>query len=206
MQIGFVVKFTLGNQDGLQEFEAARPFDRLWGQGLSHQQRHSADKIAPRNGVIFQAFSLKNLFPDHFCSWFGKMNYICAQIHYEECQRLFFWTTSQNKKETMCLPEDLQEGIMNMVGKGMDKELDLYWDLVNHYLKEHSSDIMGFLINKAEREDWSTVDLGMGMVEVFQAAVAEIKKYGPVKVKHLEAIYDDEEEEDDDDGDYDSYA
>lgn len=114
--------------------------------------------------------------------------------------------TSQNKKETMCLPEDLQEGIMNMVGKGMDKELDLYWDLVNHYLKEHSSDIMDFLINKAEREDWSTVDLGMGMVEVFQAAVAEIKKYGPVKVKHLEAIYDDEEEDDDDDGDYDSYA
>ena len=80
MQIGFVVKFTLGNQDGLQEFEAARPFDRLWDQGLSHQQRHSADKIAPRNGVIFQTFSLKNLFPDHFCSWFGKMNYICAQI------------------------------------------------------------------------------------------------------------------------------
>ena len=62
MQIGFVVNFTLGNQDGLQEFEAARPFDRLWGQGLSHQQRHSADKIAPRNGVILSGFFIKKSF------------------------------------------------------------------------------------------------------------------------------------------------
>lgn len=84
--------------------------------------------------------------------------------------------------------EAVSTGFVDVFNEDTPDEIKWYALIAKDFLIKHSGEIMAWLLEKAEREYWTPLQLGEGMVSVMQGAISQIKRMGEVNPRLIDEV------------------